>query len=145
MTFSRGSKLFFVRGVYGDLNSFRATAPFVRRFHQWPVNSPHTGPVIHGFDIFFVASLNKRLNKESSCRWTDSPWRSCDVTKRNHFPSSGSIMQTITGRHLDSMHAPMLLIHVDYPTLASHNIDDDLFSPVSTKDWYNVFLRFRGL
>ena len=27
------------------------------------------------FDVFFDVSLNKRLNKPSSCRWFETPWR----------------------------------------------------------------------
>ena len=32
------------------------------------------------FDVFFVVSLNKPLNKQSSCWWFVTLWRSCDVT-----------------------------------------------------------------
>ena len=48
--------------------------------HRSPVNSPHKGPVTRGFDVSYIASLNKLLNKESSCPWFDMLRRSCDVT-----------------------------------------------------------------
>ena len=31
---------------------------------RWPVNSPHKGLVMLSFDISFVASLDKPLNKQ---------------------------------------------------------------------------------
>ena len=31
------------------------------------VDSAHKGPVMQSFDVFFIVSLNKLLNKQSSC------------------------------------------------------------------------------
>ena len=39
---------------------------------QWvksPVDSPHKGPVMQSFYVFFVVGLNKLLNKLSNCQW----------------------------------------------------------------------------
>ena len=46
---------------------------------------PHKQPGSNaGFDAVFDISLNKRLNKQSSCRWFETAWRSfwyqCNVT-----------------------------------------------------------------
>ena len=43
--------------------------------HWWPVTGgfPSQRPVMWSFDVFFVVSQNKLLNK-SSCRWCDMPW-----------------------------------------------------------------------
>ena len=35
-------------------------------------------PLQKVFDIFFDVSLNKLLNKESNCRWFETPWRHFD-------------------------------------------------------------------
>ena len=72
----------------------------------WLVDSPHThkGPLVQSFDISFVTSRNKLLNKQSSCQWStmimwhfvsrnthallnkqsicqwfEMPWCSCDI------------------------------------------------------------------
>ena len=45
---------------------------FVRDIHQSLVDSPHQGPVMLSFDIFFDVSLNKPLNKQLSCQWFDT-------------------------------------------------------------------------
>ena len=39
----------------------------------------HKGPVMRSFNVFFCVSLNEPLNEQSSCRWFDTPWRSCVV------------------------------------------------------------------
>ena len=41
---------------------------------------PHKAPVPQSFDVSFHVHLNKPLNKHSSWRWFEKPWRSCDVT-----------------------------------------------------------------
>ena len=51
--------------------------PFLRRF------TSHTTSVMQSFDVF-VASRSKLWNKESSCRWLETPWvsvlwRQCSV------------------------------------------------------------------
>ena len=59
--------------------------PFVRGIHRWPVNSPHKGPVMRSFDVFFDLRLNKRLSKWSRGWWFEassrSLWRHCNVAK----------------------------------------------------------------
>ena len=37
------------------------------------------------FYVFFDVSLNKLLTKQASCRWFETPWRSCDVTAMDTF------------------------------------------------------------
>ena len=57
--------------------------PFVRGIHRAPVNSPPQRPVTRGFDVFFDLHLNKRLSKQSRCRWFETPscslWRHCNT------------------------------------------------------------------
>ena len=51
--------------------------------HCWPflpVDSAHKGPVLRSFDILFVISLKKLLNKQPSFQWFETPWCWCDVT-----------------------------------------------------------------
>ena len=45
------------------------------------VNSPHKGPILRSIGVFFVASSNTLMNKQSSYRWFGTSWRSCDVTE----------------------------------------------------------------
>ena len=57
--------------------------------HYWPFVSKKN-PVTGGFPsqgtnnaklwCFFLVSLYKLLNNESRCCWSETPWRSCDVT-----------------------------------------------------------------
>ena len=42
--------------------------------------SPHKGPVMRNFDIFFDACQNKWLNKQWSCWWFGTPCSWCDIT-----------------------------------------------------------------
>ena len=51
-----------------------------RQPHDWAGN--HRPPLDshRSFDITFVVTLNKLSNKQSSCRWFETPWRSCEVT-----------------------------------------------------------------
>ena len=55
--------------------------PFVRGIHRSPVDSPHKGPVMRSFDVFFDVRLNKRLSKQSRVWWFGTPsrslWRHC--------------------------------------------------------------------
>ena len=48
--------------------------PFVMGIHRSPVDSRHNGRVMYSFEAFFVISLNKLLNKQSSYRWHDMTW-----------------------------------------------------------------------
>ena len=50
-----------------------------RGIHRSTMDSTHKWPVIRSFCVFFVVSLNKLLQKQSSCRWVERQWRSCDV------------------------------------------------------------------
>ena len=42
----------------------------------------HKGPVMRSFYVSFVVILSKLLNKQSNCRWVESPWRLCDIILR---------------------------------------------------------------
>ena len=44
------------------------------------------------FDIFFDVCLNKQLNKQWGCPWSDTPWCSCDMTVVRSFEA----LQTLT-------------------------------------------------
>ena len=61
-------------------NISHVTVPGVRRMHPSPVVSPHTLRDSNA-DIwcFFVANLNKLLNKHSIDQYFGTPWRSFDV------------------------------------------------------------------
>ena len=54
--------------------------PFVRGIHRSPVNSPHNWSVTQSSDVLFAVSPDKLQNKQSSCQWFETPWRSCDIT-----------------------------------------------------------------
>ena len=58
--------------------SFSHYWSFVIGIHQSPVDT-HKGPVVQRFDIFFLSCLDEPLSKQSSCQWSDTSWRSCDV------------------------------------------------------------------
>ena len=51
--------------------------PFGWRIHRWSMYS-HKMSVMESFGVFLVFS-HKLLNKWSSCRWFESPWRPCVV------------------------------------------------------------------
>ena len=53
------------------------------------VDYPHIGPVMWGFDVFFVVSLDTLPNNSSSWRWFQTPWPSCDVTVTHTRTSMG--------------------------------------------------------
>ena len=40
----------------------------------------HTKTIMDGFNVFFVVSINKLLNKQSSLQWFEMPWGSCYIT-----------------------------------------------------------------
>ena len=56
--------------------------PFVGGIHRWQLDSSNKGPIMRGL-IFFYTGLNKQLNKQSGCRWFDTPWSLCSVTVIN--------------------------------------------------------------
>ena len=51
---------------------------------------------MESFDIFFVVSLNKLLNKQLSCQWFVMSWCSCDTTVMHtstfYFPRGHGVM-----------------------------------------------------
>ena len=54
----------------------------MRGIHRSPVDSPHKGPVMWSFDVFFfffTASLNTLLNNQLGCQWYEMPWCSWDI------------------------------------------------------------------
>ena len=72
--------------------------PFVRGSHQSLLNSPSQRPVLRIFDVFFDLRLNKRLNKQSTRRWFETPlfslWRHCNVmydTQQQHHHGTNYI------------------------------------------------------
>ena len=56
--------------------------------HYWPLwgepsvidGFPHKGQLYFGLWFFFIATLNKVLDKQSSCWWLDTLWYLCEVT-----------------------------------------------------------------
>ena len=52
---------------------FSSYWPFVWGIHWSPVNSPHKGPVMLNFDVFFDLCLNKQLSKQSWGWWFETP------------------------------------------------------------------------
>ena len=55
-------------------NAFDITGPIRQRSYE--------RSMIRCFDVFFVVSLKKLLNKQSSCGWFQTPWRSCVTLKQ---------------------------------------------------------------
>ena len=51
-----------------------------RRIFWSLVDSHHKGPVKISLSVFFVVSLNKKLNNDLSCWWFEMPWHSCGIT-----------------------------------------------------------------
>ena len=43
--------------------------PFVRGIHWSAVDSIHKGLIVQSFDVFFVVSLKKLLDKQTICQW----------------------------------------------------------------------------
>ena len=77
---------------------FRITESFVRVIHRSPVDFPHEVSVMWCCGVFFVVSLNKLSDKQSS-RWLfNTSWRSCDscdVLIGNHLKSDVSSQKKI--------------------------------------------------
>ena len=65
-------------------NGFHITAPFVKEFHNTLVDSPHRGPVMQSFSVSFVVNLNKLLNQQFSCWWSERLCH-CKVTHLCHM------------------------------------------------------------
>ena len=53
--------------------------PFVRGKHWSLVDFSHNESEMQHFDVFFVISLNKLLNKHSMCQWFEVPLCSCGM------------------------------------------------------------------
>ena len=60
-------------------NTFRI-AGLCEGNHRSSMDSPTKASYILGFDVFFIATLNKVLDKQSSCWWLDTLWYLCEVT-----------------------------------------------------------------
>ena len=65
-------------------NGFHITAPFVKEFHNTLVDSPHRGPVMQGFSVSIVVSLNKLLKQQFSCWWFERLCH-CEVAHLCHI------------------------------------------------------------
>ena len=56
------------------------------------LDSPHNEPAMWSVGVYWPVNLNKLLEKNSSCLWLDTLWRSCDVivaqVKRHCVPSN---------------------------------------------------------
>ena len=80
-------------------NTFHVTGPL------WGESSLHKRPVTRSFDIFFDLRLNKRLSKQSRCRWFEtsprSLWRQCNESSS---PSSSWTHLSITVQPLSITH-----------------------------------------
>ena len=57
-------------------NMGRSLSSSEEGFNDLAGDSPHKGPTMHNFVVFFVVSWNEQL----SCQWSEMPWHSCDVT-----------------------------------------------------------------
>ena len=44
---------------------------------RWPMDCPHKERFMWSFDVFLGVRMNKLSNKQSSCRWYETPWRLC--------------------------------------------------------------------
>ena len=53
---------------------FRITGLIVRGSYQWQVDYPHKETIIWSFDVLLVLSLNKLMNKQSTCQWFETLW-----------------------------------------------------------------------
>ena len=71
-------------------------------------NPPVTGgfplqrPVTWSFDVFFDVRMNKRLSKQSRCRWFKTPWRSL-LRHCNDAPAV-SLWQTFQHYYIIQIH-----------------------------------------
>ena len=53
--------------------------------------------MIQSFDVFFINSLRKLWNKQSSCRWSETPQLSCDIpTMRQLWTHARAFIQSNT-------------------------------------------------
>ena len=70
---------------------------------------PSQKAMIQSFDDFLVAGMDKLLNKQSSYRWYETPWRPCEVmlSQRTH-----DVMKTSLLRRRFDVIMTLLLRHV---------------------------------
>ena len=61
-----------------DNGPYMTTSWHENTFYITGFLSPHRGPIMRIFDIFYVGPKNV-LETQSSCRWFEIPWGSCDV------------------------------------------------------------------
>ena len=66
--------------------------PLVGGIHWSLVDSPHKGPMMQSFDVFFDASMKKLLNQQLSCWWFEMPCSSCDFTIMDSGPYQPSMV-----------------------------------------------------
>ena len=82
-TSSSGSLLCFQYSMKNSSheNVYRIADPLWGESTDKPMDSPPKGPVKRSFGDFDDDDFIKLLNKQSSCRWVDAPWRPRDVTQ----------------------------------------------------------------
>ena len=89
MTTRHGIAFYITIPLWGESIGHRSISiPLIKR------------PVIRSFDIFVVVNMNKRMNKQSNCRWFETPWLSCGVTVMLHCDSRD------VGHHYDDCGFP---------------------------------------
>ena len=83
----------------------------VRYAHWSLVYFPYRRTITSYFRIFFVVSVSKMLTKQSICRWFETLWTSCDVTKMTYQDSPWSDVWAIFRLVTISRHARDVLQH----------------------------------
>ena len=87
--------------------------------------------VTRSFDVFFDLHLNKRLSKQSRCRWFQTPpyllWRHCNGTIQDH--------QTVYGRK--SIFTSM----VSSGSYQYHLIRTNIFTPCIARNYHHLIRR----
>ena len=76
-------------------NDYRIYRPFMRGIRWAQVDSLHKWPEIRIFEVSFLVGLNILLNKQSSCWWFETQWRSSDAiimgSQFSFFQRTGSV------------------------------------------------------
>ena len=65
-----------------------------------PSGSPHKQLTMWSFKISFVVCLNKLLNTQSICCWSETPWWLCDVNAMLCLPDNCSIQCFLTWNYV---------------------------------------------
>ena len=120
--------------------------------HRRSVDPLHKGPVMHTFDIHLMLTRIKLLNKHSSCRWSKTPLRSCEIIVMgsivlfNHWPLEDMIVilkfwNVISEHMLNSWALPLMceihLMCMTQNTFDSH-VNPDLccyMAPMAPMKW----------